>query len=91
MNNGNTRIKQKKNPNEPMGNSKNPLIITLKANVFNSPIKRHRLLIQLKSRIEQFVAWKKHTSQWKTHTETKSERMEKDMPTKWKPKPSRSN
>ena len=57
-------------------------IITLNVNILNAPTKRHRLAEWIQNKTLIYAVYKKPTSDLKT----KSERMEKYIPCKWKAK-----
>jgi exonuclease III len=72
------------------GNSKHLSIITLNINGFSSTIKRHRLSDWIKKQ-DPTICCLQETHHNQRHTQTKSKRLEKDLPGMQKLKASRSS
>jgi exonuclease III len=80
----------KKKSNQNTGISKYLSTITLNVSGLNASIKRHRLSDWIKKQ-DPTICCLEETPHSQRHTQTKSERLEKDLVGTWKPKASRSS
>ena len=66
-------------------------IITLNVNGLNAPTKRQRLVERIQQEDPYICCLQATPPKNKGHTQTESERLEKDISRKWRPKESRSS